>query len=437
MSAPTISHTNPIFPAVENNIPNDPTPTDEAVWVPSVSPGYAVDVYNNNFKRNLPTGVTADMLNFLSPTNRGFFHISHVMSSAGQALNQTKPCIITQRDRLSTLAILDSGGYQVSSGRLNIRDNNDRLKILRWQEKHADVAMTLDVPTGRIGHPDYRYKTFKECLDDTMVNLKHFATWRNNRDVIFLNVLQGNNRAQCDEWYNTVKWAPCEGWAFAGPRRLNMYEFLRRILIMEREGEIQDKKWIHVLGTAELETAVLLTAIQRSIKRNRIAENLRISLDTSTPWRILARKSILTLPKFENKQMTMPLLGIPDGEQFVNSTVRWPWPSPLGDRMVMGDISITLNKNASSYLDVASYHLLAHHNLSVMCNAISLANRVFNADRISPIDKVGYEVSQAIEKVEEVLSSRDEFMLQKHKAYFESLRHGKSDDSGDEHREFE
>jgi hypothetical protein len=137
----------PFYPQVANHIENDPTPKDQAIYVPSVSPTYAMDVYARNWKRPLPAGVQPEDLNFLDPKNR-LFRISNAMSSAGQALYQPHPCIITERDRDSTIVIGDSDGYQIASGGLRITGDRDRFQILRWLETNADIAMTLDVPTG-------------------------------------------------------------------------------------------------------------------------------------------------------------------------------------------------------------------------------------------------------------------------------------------------
>lgn len=44
------------YPAPENHIKADPTPLDQAVYIPSVSPGYAISAYDQNWQRPLPSG---------------------------------------------------------------------------------------------------------------------------------------------------------------------------------------------------------------------------------------------------------------------------------------------------------------------------------------------------------------------------------------------
>ena len=422
------------YPAPANHIANDPTPRSQAVYIPSVSPGYAMDVYAQNWKRPLPDGVGSGDLNFLDPNNT-LFHISHVMSSAGQALTQSRPCIVTERDRSATMLICDSGGYQIASGRLRICGDADRLRILRWMERHADIGMTLDVPTGPIGAPGYPYANNAECLAATLEHLDFFQRNRVPGKIALLNVLQGNTLADSDVWYEAVKRYAFEGWAFAGLLRHNMYAFCRRILQMADENLIQHKRWIHVLGTSELDTAVLLTAVQRAINRY-LNPNLRISFDTSTPFRLAAYGTILTLPEFKPTVVTMPERSFPNGYKFIGSDVRWPWPSPLGDRMVVGDVCVPRHVSATSYHDQQSNYYMAHHNLGALCWGVALANRVFDAECIDHKHSIAKPVGEAVELIERVLSGGGMKALDRYKSTFEALRHGKLPDTGDDERKF-
>lgn len=422
------------YPAPANHIADDPTPKSEAVYIPSVSPGYAMDVYAQNWRRPLPNGVGSGDLNFLDPGNK-LFRISHVMSSAGQALMQPRPCIVTERDRSATMLICDSGGYQIASGRLRINGDADRLRILRWMEQHADVAMTLDVPTGPIGDPGYAYSSSADCLMATLEHLDFFQRNRVPGKIKLLNVLQGNTLPDSDIWYDAVKQYDFEGWAFAGHLRHNMYAFCRRILQMADENRIQNKHWIHVLGTSELDTAVLLTALQRAINRH-LNPNLRISFDTSTPFRRAAFGTIETLPEFKLKVMTMPARNLPDGHKFVGSDVRWPWPSPLGDRMVMGDVCVAKPTGATSYHDVQSRHYIAHHNLGAQCWGIAMANRVFDSECIDHKHSIAIPVGEAVELIERVFASGAMAELERCKNVLAALRHGKLLESGEDERKF-
>jgi hypothetical protein len=429
------------YPIVPNHIAIDPTPKDQAIYVPSITPGYAQDVHaQKNFGRKMPAGLKVADLNFLDPNNR-LFRISHVMSSAGQALGQSVPCIITQRDRENTILICDSGGYQIASGKLRISGDPDRLRILHWMEQHADIAMTLDVPTGPLLKLGYTFASFDECLTATLDHLDFFQRNRVPGKIKLLNVLQGNDLQQSDAWYDAVKHFQFEGWAFAGKLRHSMYHFCRRILLMAHEDLLQHKAWIHVLGTCELDTAVLLTAMQRAINKH-INPTLRISFDTSSPFRCLAFNQTYTLPSFDKENLiTMPLRQAPNDLRFSKSPVRWPWPSPLGDRMVMSDFCVPMLPTSENYRDIQTYHYLAHHNLAALCWGIALANRVFDAENISHVPTIARSVAAAVEAIEKVIASGSFETLQAHQKTFSRLRHGLVydiiNDPADDERTFE
>jgi len=433
MNTPKIHVDEPHYPLVANDLVDDPTPKDQAIYVPAVPPVYAMAAYAQDWRRSLPAGVESGELNFLDPANR-LFRISHVLSSAGQAINQPRPCIITERNKRSTLVIGDSGGYQIASGRLHINGDKDRLKILRWLETNADVAMTLDVPTGPVLGHGYAFRNSRDCLRTTLDHLEFFQTNRKSADTIFLNVLQGNNAREADAWYEAVKDFEFEGWAFAGVMRLNFYHLLRRILIIADEGKLENKKWIHILGTNQLDTAVCLTALQRAINKH-INPNLRISYDTSSPFRNLAYNNVYSLPKFDRSGMVMPTERIPDGVEFVGSKIRWPWPSPLGDRMVMGDVCVKNDPYAGSQRDMQSSLYMANHNLSSLCAAVALANRVFDSESIGHKHTIGLAIGAAVEAIEIAIASASMMTLGRLKSSLDKMRHGAAAACDDEDRD--
>ena len=131
------------YPSPTNDIFDDPTPKDQAIYVPSITPGFAIDVYQRNWERNHPEGISDADLNFLDPANK-LFRISHALSSAGQALNQQQHCIVTKRDRGKTRLIVDSGGYQTATQNKLFNTDPERKAILNWLELHGDYAMCLD-----------------------------------------------------------------------------------------------------------------------------------------------------------------------------------------------------------------------------------------------------------------------------------------------------
>ena len=422
------------YPAVSNALVNDPTPKDQAIYVPSVGPWYAMTAYAKDWKRPLPEGVSAEDMNFLDPANK-LFRISHVMSSAGQALNQTRPCIITERDRSATLMIGDSGGYQIASGQLIIQGDADKLKILRWLEQHADVAMTLDVPTGPVLKPGYQYRTSRDCLNATEHYLAFFQKHRKSSETKFLNVLQGNTTQETDAWYKAVKKYQFEGWAFAGKMRHNFFNLCRRLIQMLDDNELQAKSWIHILGTNELETAIGLTALQRALIKH-VGSNIRISYDTSSPFRNLSWHNIYTIPRFERQLMSMPTAKIPDDPRYRGNNLKFPWPSAFGNKLTIGDVCYRPAATGDSTLDSQSLHYMALHNLSALCDGIALANRVFDSEGVTHKHSIGTAIGAAVEAIEDIFKTGEEAKLLQYRSTFMHLRHGKEPEAGDEERVF-
>ena len=70
MNLPAVTPSEPYYPIVENDLIDDPTPKDQAIYIPYVSASFAMAVHAKNWKRDLPKGVGEDDLNFLDPKNR-------------------------------------------------------------------------------------------------------------------------------------------------------------------------------------------------------------------------------------------------------------------------------------------------------------------------------------------------------------------------------
>ena len=101
----------------------------------------------------------------------------------------------------------------------------------------------------------------------------------------------------------------------------------------------------------------------------------------------------------------MTTRSVPNQVEFVDKAVRWPWPSPLGNQMLISDICVKRPVHTSGFHDGLSYLLLAHHNLAALCWGIALANRVFDAECIGAAHTIGISAGGAIESIDKVLSS--------------------------------
>ncbi len=403
---------------------SDPSPTDEALYIVSVSPSYAINVYEENYGRAMPGGLNVGDMNFLSPQH-DLFRIGYVMSSAGQAFRQKKHCIITERDRAATSLICDSGGYAIAKQTAGIDGHEHRAMILGWMQDHADFAMTLDVPVGPVGKPDYPYKSIKQCLDTTLEHLRYFEQKRDkNSQVCWLNVVQARSPAGGYAWYDAVKHFDfCNGWAIAGAQRKNFNYVLSLILRMLEDGNLQQKRHIHMLGTAELPIACMLTALQRELNQNGC--NLRITYDTASPFKMMAMGNVYTLPNFTADTLKLSALSAPRSFGCVTSNLDWPWPSPLGNRLQLKDVCVQHNGRSGYYFDKLSYDILAHHNIAALCAGVKMANRVMDAQRTDGVPKLALKLDRAIGAIKTVFKSGGSHdVLAAHSHIFNDLARG-------------
>lgn len=384
-------------------IASDPTPPDQAIYILSVSPKYATDIHFGNWKRPLPAGLCNADLNFLD-ANNPLFYAPHVMSSAGQALRINDTGIITQRDRASTCLLTDSGGWQIAQQTGKIDDIRDRDAILQWIQNRADMSMVLDIPSGNVGKPGYPFQTIKACLDRTLDNLKYFEKHHKANKVTWLNVVQANSHGSGYEWYEAVKHFDfCEGWAIAGKMRKTFTYVISLLLRMMEDKTIQEKKWVHVLGTQELWVAVLLTAVQRGLNANGC--NLRISFDTSTACTLIRTNDVFSLPTFSGDDLLLPAKKAPDHKRMFGSTVQWPWPSAVGDKLTLGDINVASWGKSPYCRDNLSNTLMMLHNYACLRETILLANRIMDAQQASQQHVIAPKLSKCVGIVRQIFDA--------------------------------
>jgi len=424
------------YPIIENDIVDDPTPKDQAIYVPSVSAGFARDAIGRAGLRAIPAHLPKNVLNFLDEHNE-IFRISHAMASAGQFLGRDAPNMFTDRNPSKTRIIGDSGGYQVATGKLSIEDDGHRLSILRWLEDNANIAMTLDVPPGGIGKEKFPYHSTEECLDATLLNLEFFSeNRRRDQGTIFLNVIQGTTPQESVDWYNAVKIYPFEGWAIAGTLRNDIYHLCRLIILMHRDGQLDGKRWFHVLGTCELGTAVMLTALQRAVKRH-LGHDIRFSFDTSTPFRLLVAHQALGWPNFREEKMMIEQVAAPCGSSLVGKAIGWPFFSAIGKRMTVADMQVSRPPPNTTQRDTLGNHLLALHNLQALCLAVFSANRRFDVELITAKHTVGLKEGRAAAAINKVMASHNKMRaLEQHESWFDGLRKSFDRTTADEDRDF-
>lgn len=286
---------------------------DCAVYLPALNPSYAEFAATGSFKR-LETLEPGD-LNFLSPASRLFYY-PYALYSAGQAAKTEnaarKDNIVLRRDRNATRIIGDSGGFQVATDTIEWEGPETATRLLKWMEGHADYCMALDFPTGGISRGIIA-KHSKRLISEG-VNLPNIArlnglgidynaclvqTLRNNRlfrrianpGTKLLNVLQGRNLYEAEEWLRHARKSKFKGWAFAGYLTNDIALLLRMLIRMRDGGDLKGKEWLHFLGVGNLELGCVYTALQRAFE-NQIGPSIQISYDASSPFRMYGNQML-------------------------------------------------------------------------------------------------------------------------------------------------
>lgn len=385
---------------------------DYAVFLPSISSFYqtfiskdrsepGVSVLAERVPPEFENGIEG--MNFLNK-EQAYFYYPDALYSAGHAqldINKSyvQESMIQQRNKSDTFILGDSGGFQIGKGVINFdwqrfwekqgdagyigTADKTRMAILNWLEFTADYSMVLDIPTwscAPINQERTGLKTFADCLEGTLFNNDFFLRHRKGQTK-FLNVLQGGNNVDADIWYEAVKHMPFEGWAMGGNNMKDVDLMLRRLIKMRDEKLLEPgRDVIHFLGTSKLELACYLTAIQRNIRSN-INPNMKVTFDCASPFLATAFGQAYTQHVHQNKRFSYIMDKAVDDRRLAGNTTPWPWNSPVGERMNMGDICYykpgDLNKNGKesrTSWDSYSYFLMMGHNIYQHIESVQRAN---------------------------------------------------------------
>ena len=291
-----------------------------------------------------------------------------------------------------------------------------RETVLKWLDGICDYGMTLDIPTWVIHDKKAGeacgINTLQEAVDATKYNNEY---WMNNRQGIknggmkILNVLQGANHADADRWYDMMK-QYCDpaiypdthfnGWSMGGQNMCDVHLVLRRLVALRHDNLLQTgiHDWMHFLGTSKLEWAVLLTVIQRAVRKY-VNPNFTISFDCASPFLATANGQVyhhIDLP--HNGKWCYRMSPIADDKKYSADTrsyrdavlqdglVKHFDESPISAQLQIKDVCIykpgDLNKNGKegkTSWDSFSYALLMGHNVWTHIESVQRANREFDA----------------------------------------------------------
>lgn len=389
---------------------------DYAVFLPSISGFYNTIISK---EQNNPGSIPAERvpqefengvegMNFLNK-EAAYYYYPYALYSAGHAQldiakSNVEEAMVQRRDRKNTFILGDSGGFQIAKGIIKFdwenfmerpgdtgyRGSADKTRgqILNWLEHTADYSMVLDIPTWAARPPLNErtgLKSFQQCLDGTLYNNAWFLSNRQHKTK-FLNVLQGSNNQEADIWYEQVKHFPFEGWAMGGNNMQDAHLLLRRLIQMRDEGMLAPgRDVIHVLGTSRLEFAVFLTAVQRAL-RETVNPNMMVTYDCASPFVATAYGLTYTQHVHSNDRFTYVMEKCVDNRDLSGSTIPWPWNSPIGERITMGDICHyrpgqpnKTGKVARTSWDTFSYSMIMSHNVYQHIESVQRANALADA----------------------------------------------------------
>lgn len=402
---------------------------DYALFLPAISGFYATYIGkqrhdpNNVDQSRMPQGIPdMEQLNWLN-SQKGLFPYKWSLYSAGHAdldLNKVAPKEDMVRNReAGTTLLCDSGGFQIAKGVwpgewANSNDKNAEKKrraVLEWQCGIATHGMTMDIPTWTYLNKEASKMCGIYSYDDAVTATKYNNEyWMANRfgNTKILNVLQGSNHGEADHWYDLMKdycdsdkhQRPFDGWAMGGQNMCDVHLVLKRIVALIHDGLLQEglHDWMHFLGTSKLEWAVLLTIIQRAVRKYH-NPNFTISFDCASPFLATANgqlyHSIVTKSRDKWSYRMSPTVDdkkyAADNRLF-GDVVRQDGihpvfeDSPISSRMKISNVCIykpgdknKIGKEGKTSWDSFSYALLMGHNVWMHIEAVQRANRIYDS----------------------------------------------------------
>ena len=287
--------------------------------------------------------------------------------------------------------------------------------VLTWMDTLMDYGMVLDIPAWVERSPAGRKATgitsYEQAVEATKYNNEYFIKHRSGA-CKFLNVLQGETHDQAEKWYQSMK-AFCDtkiygdkafnGWGMGGQNMCDIHLVLLRLVALRFDGLLEQGQhdWMHFLGTSKLEWAVLLTDIQRAVRKYH-NPNFTISFDCASPFLATANGQIYINTETEDRtKWVYRMQASADDKKYATDSRLFKdavlqdkifekfETSPIIDQIQMKEICIyapgDLNKNgkegATSW-DSFSYALMMGHNVWMHLNAVQEANRQYDSGKL-------------------------------------------------------
>ena len=160
-------------------------------------------------------------------------------------------------------------------GTVNAEKYTDEV-ALKWSEANGNIFPILDRPAFSKLY-DYDFS-----LTSSVNSAKYYHENRSKSDAYVLNVLQGENKDDMENWYKHISKYKFEGWGFGGSKG-NLALIGMAILTLLNNGEFdrEECKYLHIFGVSSNEVMVYLQFIQRMLDRQDI--DIQLTYD-STYW---------------------------------------------------------------------------------------------------------------------------------------------------------
>jgi hypothetical protein len=405
---------------------------DYALFLPATSGFYAafIGYQRKRFPyiepSRLPTNFTNDVesINYLDPASPLLYY-KWCLYSAGHAnldLNKQddREEMFRTRPRDGKSFVLgDSGGFQIGKGKWpgDWKDPNcpaaakKRKQVLTWMDALMDYGMCLDIPAWVARSPEGQkatgISTYEEACKATEINNEYFVKNRNG-NCKFLNVLQGENHADAEDWYQRMK-KFCDpkvypdnhfnGWGMGGQNMCDVHLVLKRLVALRFDGLLEEglHDWMHFLGTSKLEWALVLTDIQRAVRKYHNPK-FTVSFDCASPFLATANGQVYTETEIVDRgKWSYRMAAAMDDKKYAQDTRLFRDAviqdghhkafanSPAIDAVKTKDICIyapgdlnRIGKEGRTSWDSFSYAILMAHNVWMHLNSVQEANRQYD-----------------------------------------------------------
>jgi hypothetical protein len=403
---------------------------DYAIFLPALSGFYATFVGKqrreeyveyNRIPKHWTNGIESG--NWLN-RDKSLFQYQWSLYSAGHAeldinKDSAKEDMIRDRNRETSWLLGDSGGFQIGKGvwEGDWKDPNcpkamkKRTQVLSWMDAYMDYGMILDIPAWVSRSPAGQKATginnYQDAVNATRINNDYFMKNRSGA-CKFLNVLQGENHADAEDWYQQMK-DYCDpkkypdthfnGWSMGGQNMCDVHLVLKRLVALRFDGLLEKgtHDFMHFLGTSKLEWATLLTDIQRAVRKYH-NENFTITFDCASPFLATANGQIYCeletqdrtkwvyrmVPSIDDKALSTDTT--PFGQAFVREGKHGSFKdSPITTGLQAKDVCIygpgdlnKIGKEGKTSWDSFSYAIQMAHNVWSHIDAVQEGNRQYD-----------------------------------------------------------